>query len=165
MSDARSDWADLSGRRVRLATVEDAETLARHRAAMFRDMGDVDEFGASVIENASVDHIKALVEAREYFGFLLEEKGDVLAGGGVWVRPVLPRPGMLNGALEGYILNVFTEPGHRRRGLARELMREILEWCRERQLARVVLHASKDGRSLYEELGFELSNEYRLKLG
>jgi GNAT superfamily N-acetyltransferase len=165
MGDPTAEWSDLSGRRVRLATVDDAEILARHRAAMFRDMGDVDDLGASVIENASADHLKALVEAREYFGFLLEENGEVIAGGGVWVRPVLPRPGMLNGALEGYVLNVYTEPGHRRRGLAREVMREILDWCRHRQLARVVLHASKDGRSLYEELGFEVSNEYRLTLG
>jgi GNAT superfamily N-acetyltransferase len=150
--------------RLRLATPDDAEVLARHRAAMFRDMGDADEQSASVIENASVEHLKALIEAREYFGFLVEESGVVIAGGGVWIRPVLPRPGMLTGALEGYVLNVYTERDQRRRGLARFVMREILDWCRQRHLSRVVLHASKEGLPLYEDLGFEPSNEYRLKL-
>jgi GNAT superfamily N-acetyltransferase len=159
------DLEPSSALRVRLATPEDADTLARHRAAMFRDMGEADDLAASVIENASIDHLKALVEAREYFGFLVEEHGEIIAGGGAWLRPLLPRPGTPAGAIEAYVLNVYTEPGHRRRGLAKLVMGEILRWCRERRVARVVLHASKEGLPLYEALGFEQTNEYRLKLG
>jgi len=149
---------------LRLAGAEDAHILARHRASMFRDMGEIDEPGASTIENASEDHLAALIEAREYFGFLAEHEGNVVAGGGVWLRPVLPRPGMLHGSMEGYVLNVYTEPGHRRDGVARAIMETIVDWGRERRLARLVLHASKDGRPLYEDLGFADSNEMRLKL-
>ncbi|MEO8499507.1 MAG: GNAT family N-acetyltransferase [Vicinamibacteria bacterium] len=149
---------------LRLATADDADVLARHRASMFRDMGDIDEPGASIIENASVDHLAALIEAREYFGFLAEHEGEVAGGGGAWLRPVLPRPGMLQGSMEGYVLNVYTEPGHRRSGVARAIMEAIMDWGREHRLARLVLHASKDGRPLYESLGFEDSNEMRLKL-
>jgi len=131
---------------------------------MFRDMGEVDEAAAAIIENASVDHLAALIEAREYFGFLAEHEGEVIGGGGVWLRPVLPRPGALQGALEAYVLNVYVDPPHRRKGVARAIMEAILDWSRERKLARVVLHASKEGRSLYESLGFESTNEMRIKL-
>lgn len=149
---------------LRFATLEDASILAHHRAAMFHDMGDVDEQAASIIENASIDQLTALMEAREYFGFLAEFEGEVVAGGGAWLRPLLPRPGTLYASIEAYVLNVYVEAEHRRGGVARTLMKTIIDWSREQKVARVVLHASREGRPLYEELGFELSNEYRLKL-
>jgi GNAT superfamily N-acetyltransferase len=62
------------------------------------------------------------------------------------------------------ILNVYTNPEYRRRGLARKIMQTIIQWCKREGLARVTLHASDDGRHLYESLGFESSNEMRLKL-
>jgi GNAT superfamily N-acetyltransferase len=86
----------------------------------------------------------------------------VVAGGGLIVRRLLPRPGNLQGGAEGYILNVYTEPEHRRRGLARELMEVILAWCRENHIARITLHASEEGRALYEGLGFVPTDEMRL---
>lgn len=150
---------------LRVATADEASVLAHHRAAMFRDMKEVDEQGAAIIENASTDHLAALIEAREYFGFIAEYEGTVIGGGGVWLRPVLPRPGTLQGAMEAYVLNVYTEPDHRRSGVARAIMEAIIDWSRDQRLARVTLHASKEGRLLYETLGFEPTNEMRILLG
>lgn len=149
---------------LRLATADEASVLARHRASMFRDMQEVDEQGAAIIENASEDHLAALIEAREYFGFLAEHEGVVVGGGGVWLRPLLPRPGTLQGSMEAYVLNVYTEPEHRRCGVARAIMEAIIDWSRGQRVARVTLHASKEGRALYEALGFEPTNEMRILL-
>ena len=148
---------------LRLATVEDASILAHHRASMFLDMKDVDQKGASVIANASRDHLASLIQAREYFGFLAEYEGEVVAGAGVWLRPLLPRPGVLQGSLEAYVLNVYTERAHRRNGVARKIMEAVLHWSRAQRVARVTLHASDEGRPLYESLGFESSNELRIR--
>jgi ribosomal protein S18 acetylase RimI-like enzyme len=52
--------------------------------------------------------------------------------------------------------------GWRRRGVAEALMRAILDTLAERGIRRVVLHASDDGRSLYQRLGFVPTNEMRL---
>jgi hypothetical protein len=43
-------------------------------------------------------------------------------------------------------------------------MLTMIDWCKREGIARVTLHASEDGRHLYESLGFESSNEIRLKL-
>jgi hypothetical protein len=40
----------------------------------------------------------------------------------------------------------------------------MITWCKNEGLANVTLHASDDGRHLYETLGFEPTNEMRLKL-
>ena len=52
-------------------------------------------------------------------------------------------------------------PEWRRQGLARLLTQEIMSWTREQQLDRLVLHASREARPLYERLGFVLTNEMR----
>jgi hypothetical protein len=43
-------------------------------------------------------------------------------------------------------------------------MDAILDWCRANSLDVVVLHASKDGRPLYDSMGFTATNEMRLIL-
>jgi len=60
---------------------------------------------------------------------------------------------------QGLVLNVFTEVAWRRHGIAALLMERVLTWARERRLASVVLHASAEGRRLYERLGFAGTNE------
>jgi len=44
------------------------------------------------------------------------------------------------------ILNVYTDPAYRRRGIARALMETMIDWCRSEGFAHVTLHASDDGR-------------------
>ena len=60
------------------------------------------------------------------------------------------------------IVNVFTEPEWRRRGLAKLLMNTIIAWSRDQNLDSLVLHASDDGRALYEKLGFVPTTEMSL---
>ena len=51
------------------------------------------------------------------------------------------------------ILNVYVDPDFRRQGIARRLMQTMIDWCRKEGFAAVYLHASKDGRPLYETSG------------
>ncbi len=86
-----------------------------------------------------------------------------MAGGGAILVPWLPMP--QEPALRRVtVLNVYTEPSHRRRGLARRVMRFIIDWCRDEGFACVQLHASDAGRPLYISLGFLTTNEMRLAL-
>jgi GNAT superfamily N-acetyltransferase len=64
-----------------------------------------------------------------------------------------PRPEDTSG-LEGYLINMFVVPGHRRRGVGRQLLAECHREARELGLRRLLLHATDDGRSLYERAGF-----------
>jgi GNAT superfamily N-acetyltransferase len=88
---------------------------------------------------------------------------SVAAGAGLWLMDWPPHM-IGNGARRGNILNVYTQESFRRRGLARHLMEAILLWCREKSIDTVILHASPDGRSLYDALGFKATNEMRIQL-
>jgi RimJ/RimL family protein N-acetyltransferase len=54
----------------------------------------------------------------------------------------------------GYVLNVATDPGYRRRGYSRACMRALLDWFRRRGVVRVELRTSAEGEPLYRALGF-----------
>ena len=60
------------------------------------------------------------------------------------------------------ILNMYVERKYRRKGIARALMEAMLAWCRENGFTSVGLHASEEGRPLYEQLGFKPTNEMSL---
>ncbi len=158
--------------RIRLATTADAAVIARHRARMFQDMGQLPAAAFDPLRAAAERVLAGALLRGEYVGWLLAPDGEpdrVVAGAGVQLRDVLPHPVDLGGGevgvaagRHGIVLNVFTEPAWRRRGLAELLMRQILEWARDQRLDRLVLHASNDGRALYERLGFVATNEMRL---
>lgn len=63
-----------------------------------------------------------------------------------------------------FILNVFTEPACRRRGIARTLVQMMVEWCRSQGFLSVRLNASDMGRPVYESLGVVPTHEMRLTL-
>lgn len=155
---------DLSNYRVRLATSDDAAIIAHHRAQMFRDMGHINDTEVPEIESACRPYLAEMLAAGEYMGWLVEFEEKVVAGGGIILRRLLPRPGCLQGGEEAYVLNVYTEPHHRRRKLARMLLEAMIEWCERRGVARITLHASDAGRPLYESLGFVSTNEMRLRV-
>jgi len=97
-----------------------------------------------------------------YRGWLAMSDGDIVGGGGVLLCswPASPKDPLL---LRPIILNVYTEPEFRGRGVARRIMNAILDWLRDQEFASVSLHASDAGRHLYEGLGFVATNEMRLR--
>ena len=153
--------------RIRLATSADAETIAWHRARMFQDMGEVPPNLFETFRAKSRDRLHDALARGEYVGWLagLENDSDIIVGGaGVHLHRTLPHPLSRSALAEGrhgVIVNVFTEPEWRRQGVAEMLLRQIIEWARAERLDRLVLHASEEGRALYERLGFVTSNEMR----
>jgi predicted GNAT family acetyltransferase len=83
------------------------------------------------------------------------------------LRPALPGirkapdGAHVTSGVQGLIVNVYTEPSWRHRGLASLLVRHVLDDAHARRVASLVLHASTQGRSLYESLGFVPTNEMR----
>jgi len=149
---------------LRRASVEDARTIAAHRRSMFRDMGYQDNAALDSMMVKFLPWLEAKMVAGDYLGWLAVTAGDVVvAGTGLWLMEWPPH--MVGSCPHrGNILNVYTEPEFRRRGLARWLMEAALDWCRGNGVDVVILHASPEGRALYESLGFQASNEMRIKL-
>jgi GNAT superfamily N-acetyltransferase len=155
---------------IRRAVASDAAVLARHRAEMFRDMGELPAAAYDGLVAASLAHFADALPAGRYHGWLAvrsDRPEEVVAGAGLQLIERLPRPdalGRVIAASEGYLFNVFTERPWRRRGVAERLMQEVIAWARAHGIRRLTLHASAEGRLLYEKLGFAATNEMRCEL-
>jgi GNAT superfamily N-acetyltransferase len=150
---------------IREASPSEVAIILHHRRSMFRDMGEgtVEELDR-MSEVAGPWLSKALDDGSYHHWLALDDLGRVAAGGGVLLCPWPPNP--RDPCTErAVILNIFTEPEFRKRGIARQVMLTILDWVKAHGLRSVNLHASREGRALYENLGFEPTNEMRLKMG
>ena len=157
---------------VRTAGVTDISALAHHRTAMFRDMGTLARRLEHSLERATASYLRDALPRGDYLAWVAENDATppaTIGGVGVQLRAILPRPRPGSDELElgpeAIVLNVYVEPGWRRRGVAEALMRTALEALAARGIRRVVLHASDEGRRLYERLGFIATNEMRLGSG
>ena len=150
---------------IRVATLEDTDTLVEHRRAMFFDIGYQDTEALDGMACRFREWVRPKIESGEYRAWLaLAPDGSVTAGAALWLMNWPPMPFAV-GSPRGNILNVYTSPAHRHRGLARHLMGVILDWCRANRVEIVILHSSDQGRALYESLGFERTREMRIELG
>ncbi|HEV3409085.1 MAG TPA: GNAT family N-acetyltransferase [Chthoniobacterales bacterium] len=158
---------------IRLATPADAPIIAWHRARMWQDMGDLPDELFETLRARAESFFRAAIISRDYVGWVAAPATDaetIIAGAGVSLRDSLPSPRKMNGKTVGVttgklglLINVFTEPEWRRRGVAMLLMQRVIDWSHEQRLDRLILHASDAGRPLYEKMGFRATNEMRLE--
>ena len=149
---------------IREATSADAETLVEHRRAMFVDMGHGDHRALDGMCAAFRPWLIEKMDRGEYLAWVaIAADATIVAGLGLWLMDWLPHLTGA-GAPRGNIVNVYTDPSSRRRGIARSLVEVALEWCRIHGIRTVILHASDAGRPLYEKLGFQATNEMRITL-
>jgi len=148
---------------LRLASADEAPMVVAHRRAMFAAMGYADSSALDAMAAKFLPWVEAKMRADEYLAwFAVSADGKIAAGAGLWLMEWPAH--MLGSSRRGNIINVYTEPEFRRRGLSRRLMHSVLDWCRSNRIDLVILHASPEGRGLYESLGFRPSNEMRISL-
>lgn len=100
----------------------------------------------------------------DFINWFAENNGEVVASAGIIFYNQPPLYHNLEGKV-AYILNVFTLPAWRRQGIARILLNKLIAEAKMRNTGKLSLHASADGRWLYEQLGFVAgNNEMTLQL-
>ena len=148
---------------IRQATPDDIPEILRQRRGMYEDMDYNDGEALSAMLSTCEPYLSTALANGSFRSWLALQKERVVAGGAVLINPWPSHPYDLE-CRRATILNVYVYPDFRRKGIARQLMKTMIDWCRKDGFAAVYLHASQDGRPLYETLGFEPTSEMRLKL-
>jgi GNAT superfamily N-acetyltransferase len=153
-----------SGRVVlRPATASDLAALLEFRLAMLTEV-----FGAQAGPEIDEVELRAANQrwigqhlGRDFLAWMADLDGRPVASAGLmWFEHP---PGPINPAgREAYILNVYTRPEARRMGIARALMKRLVEEARAGGAGRIWLRASDDGRPVYEGLAFRSGNYMEL---
>lgn len=153
----------MSNHELRPVNPDDLETICRHRHEMFKVSGRTDEMVAPMTEHFR-PWLKSRLEDGRYFGWFITSAGRVLAGVGMMVIDWPPHPSHPTQDSRGYILNMYVEPDFRRLSFGRQLMELCRQEAERRNLDYLVLHATKQGRGLYEKLGWSSTSEMALTI-
>jgi GNAT superfamily N-acetyltransferase len=149
---------------IRTANIGDLTCIVHHRRAMFEEMGYRDAAVLTEVEKSSRHYFSEALRLGTYKAWLAQDaNGRIVGGGGVVIAAWPGYPGEPH-AKRAWILNMYTEPEARHRGVAKQILKTLLDWCRAEGFSAVSLHASSAGRPIYEAAGFQPTNEMRLAL-
>lgn len=147
---------------IRRATLADAALITRHRHLMFADNNFATEERLSEMDRAFEPWVRTHLEDGSYIGLFLEEHGQVLSAGGIFLMEFPPH-WMDFEPSRAYLLNFYTVPEARARGYAKRVLEAAVAECRTRGPRVITLHASPFGRPIYERFGFTQSTEMMLR--
>ncbi len=151
--------------RLRSARAADAPAIARHRAALFREMDGLSEAQVASYGRVFARWYRAELSAGRLIGRVVENRAArLVAEGLLWLQPRQPSPRFPHTALP-YLFQVYTEPRYRGGGWATAVVASLVDWAKAEGYPRVALHATEAGRHIYERLGFTPTPEMRLELG
>lgn len=149
---------------VRWAVEADVDELVRLRAVMFESLS-MDVTAAD--DDAARAVLGPALTSGEFFAAVVDGVADdgshflAACGIGMQARRV-PSPGHPDGRY-GYIQSMVTDERSRRQGLARAVLRALLDRFAAEGITRVDLHASAMGEPLYRSEGFRLGAQPELR--
>jgi GNAT superfamily N-acetyltransferase len=147
----------------RLATTSDVESLTTMRLAFLAEILPDRKPGPELRDAMSQFFTDAL-SAGEFVAYLAVADSKVIASSGLAFHRHPPSIANPTGR-EAYIMNMYTLPEFRRRGIATELLSLLVDHARENHCGKVSLHAMANGRSIYVKAGFvAIETEMRLNI-
>lgn len=137
----------------RMADKNDIEKLVNIRISYLKeDFGEIsDESFKTICESLPEYFVKHL--NNDIFAFIAENDDIVVSSAFLLIVEKPANPCFVTGKI-GNVLNVYTVPGHRRKGSAGRLMDMLINFGREKNIDYIELKATDVGYPLYKKLGF-----------
>ncbi|MFX0021326.1 MAG: GNAT family N-acetyltransferase [Candidatus Hermodarchaeota archaeon] len=93
------------------------------------------------------------MKLNEFIAWLAEHDNEIIATSGLSFLQKPPHFINMTGKF-AYIMNMYTNPEWRRKGIGSALLMKLFEEIKKKGIQSVVLHATPSGRPLYEKYGF-----------
>lgn len=139
------------------ATKNDMELLMQSRLEMLKDVNKLSgeyEFSKELIANSGA-----------YFGggdqttvLALDRERRVVGCATICYIEMMPTFSHPTGK-RAHLMNVYTKPEYRRRGIAQHMLRLLIREAKEKGVTEISLDATPSGRPLYKKCGFAESEE------
>jgi len=148
----------------RRANIGDIEVLVELRIRFLNEsVNHPEDEETDSLKKALREYFSRAIPSYGFIGWLAEYNNRVLGTGGMVVWQLPGRYGFESGKL-GYICNMYTIPGARRRGIATRLLAELIKEAKSLGLGYLHLRAHKDAIGVYRKAGFVEPNHLELQL-
>ena len=143
----------------RRATIDDLNELVRTRIEVLRAANKLDEnVDMSEVERQSKDYYEKALTDGSHTAYLVYDGDTFVGAGAVSYFRVMPTYHNPSGE-KAYIMNMYTAPEYRRKGIAFKTLDLLVRDAKERNVKAISLEATDMGRPLYEKYGFVKMND------
>ena len=143
----------------RKATIDDLDLLVSTRITVLRAANKLDDnVDMSEVERESRDYYEKALLDGSHTAYLVFDDVEFVGAGGVSYFRVMPTYHNPSGR-KAYIMNMYTAPDHRRRGIAYNTLDLLVKDAKAQGVAAISLEATDMGRPLYERYGFVKMND------
>ena len=136
------------------ATIDDLDVLAKTRIEVLRAANKLDDnVDMSLVERESREYYQKALADGSHVAVLVYDGEQFAGAGGVSFYTVMPTYHNTSGK-KAYIMNMYTKPEYRRKGIAYHTLDILVDACKRRNITHITLEATEMGRALYEKYGF-----------
>ena len=141
------------------ATIDDLEILTDTRIAVLRAANKLsDDVDMSEVKKQSYEYYQEALKNDSHIAYLIFDGETFVGAGGISYFRVMPTYHNPTGR-KAYIMNMYTKPEYRRKGIAFETLGLLVADARKKGISAISLEATDMGRPLYVKYGFVKMND------
>jgi GNAT superfamily N-acetyltransferase len=107
-----------------------------------------------ILRKSLLEYFTKAIPSNDFIAWVAECNGKIIGTSGMVVWQIPARYGGVESGKLGYLLNFYTIPKARRKGIGTRLLNELIREARSSGLKYLHLHASTDGINVYRKAGF-----------
>ena len=143
----------------RKATIDDLEILTETRIEVLRAANQLgNDVDMSEVKKQSFTYYQNALKENVHLAYLIFDENIFVGAGGISYYQVMPTYHNPTGR-KAYIMNMYTKPEYRRKGIALKTLDLLVKDAMERGVTAISLEATAMGRPLYEKYGFITMND------
>ena len=143
----------------RKATIDDLKILTETRIEVLRAANQLgNDVDMSEVKKQSFKYYQKALKENVHLAYLIFDESTFVGAGGISYFQVMPTYHNPTGR-KAYIMNMYTKPEYRRKGIALKTLDLLVKDAMERGVTAISLEATAMGRPLYEKYGFITMND------
>jgi len=139
----------------RRARIDDVHDLIDYRVRFLNELyNHPEDDKTEIVRKSLLEYFTKAIPSNDFIAWVAEYNGKIIATSGMVVWQIPARYGGVESGKLGYLLNFYTVPEARRKGIGTRLLNELIKEAKSLGLKDLRLHASKDGIDIYRKAGF-----------
>ena len=139
----------------RRAGVDDGPDLVDYRVRFLDEQYNHPEDDRTrTLRRSLLEYFSKAIPSNDFIAWVAEFDGKIIGTSGMVVWQIPARYGGVESGNLGYLLNFYTVPEARRKGVCTRLLNELTEEAKSLGLKYLHLRASEDGINIYRKAGF-----------
>lgn len=149
----------------RKATFEDIGELVRLRSDFAKEVQKItDNSRDRVFIETLTDYFKNTMPDDSFIAWVATDENRIVGTSGLCFYKLPPSYRNLTGNM-AYIMNMYTLPNYRNKGIAKVLFEKIIMEAKQKGYKKISLHATEMGRPIYSKFGFKgIDTEMELEI-